>query len=99
MAAVWHTEMCKFPENAPGARGSEEEGFTQFLAHKSTLLYELPPCRQCTPPLSRFKEVAAELLSFPNGCETFQSRKHILLCQKFQRHQTSPEKHMIAIVR
>ena len=45
MAAVWHTEMCKFPENAPGARGSEEAGLTQFLAHKSTLLYELPPCR------------------------------------------------------
>ena len=38
-----NTEMCKFMgkellENAPAPIGSEKAGFTQFLAHKSTLL-------------------------------------------------------------
>ena len=41
-----YTEMCKFMvkelcERAPLSRGSKEEGFTQVLTHKSTLLSNL----------------------------------------------------------
>ena len=42
-----NTEGCKLMgkelrETAPAARGSKEAGFTQFLAHKSTLLSKPP---------------------------------------------------------